>query len=430
MQSLKVLLGVSFFLNAFLFISMMWQNANNAQLHEGVEHLKVQMEQHKEQLSAVGHLKVQMEQLNQGIGGLKQQTNDVQPIVNQYADNNNPALDVPLDMPLSAAFTKGEPTLKSVVDDLISSSPSDECTTFFKRALDPFYQISRRNNEQVEEPWTSQFAEDFYLFVNFFYKRRGGARGGVYIDVGANHPRVDSDTWMFDKCLGWKGICFEANPSHAERFKGTRTCEILNLAVGPTNGTVEFDAGLEGTGQVTDADNQGTVRAAFADSDKKIKMQQVSLTEVLKHRPGITHIDLLKLDCEGCELGALRGFPWDKVKADYLIVENPWWRLDTREFLTTHGYRMIFMLGPDEMWVRGEPTIPPANHFTMLLDSATWASGVLNHPLYDSKQLAATGWSGLLDGKNRFPGIKYRDRGVPGYQPGRSLEYMGKKFEL
>lgn len=336
----------------------------------------------------------------------------------------------PLDAPLSSMVFANEPKLPDVVDQLLKDHPdmSDRCKTWMKRAKDPYNQDSTGNHAAYDyHPWPSQFAEDFWLFVNYFYKREGGPTGGVYIDLGANHPLVNSDTHVFDVCLKWTGICFEANPGHAARFADERSCEMINMAIGAENGTVQFDGGQAGTGQVSDDQSQDTIHAVFGASQEMISVPQTSMTEVLKHRPWITHIDLLKVDVEGAELAALRGFPWDKVTVDYVIVENPWYRLDTREFMTTHGFRMLFILGPDEMWVRGQPSIPLKNHFTMLRESGKWSGDSLTKALlkdntvhqYDMKPLETEGWTAYTNGQPVFPHIKYpfEQQGVPARKP-------------
>ena len=48
-------------------------------------------------------------------------------------------------------------------------------------------------------PGPAQFAQDMFVWRNLFL----GQPSGFYIDSGANRFRSGSNTWFFDKCLGW-----------------------------------------------------------------------------------------------------------------------------------------------------------------------------------------------------------------------------------
>src|SRR4026208_1800269 len=50
----------------------------------------------------------------------------------------------------------------------------------------------------------SQFAEE-WIIRDFFQDRRGG----VFVDVGANHYRDSSTTYSLEKNLGWSGLAIE-----------------------------------------------------------------------------------------------------------------------------------------------------------------------------------------------------------------------------
>jgi len=40
---------------------------------------------------------------------------------------------------------------------------------------------------------------------------------GTYLDIGSNHPLQRSNTYFFDKCLGWRGVCVEPNTKYHPR---------------------------------------------------------------------------------------------------------------------------------------------------------------------------------------------------------------------
>ena len=108
--------------------------------------------------------------------------------------------------------------------------------------------------------FTSQFGQDSTLLTLF---AGGGASnaGRVYVDVGANDPKGLSNTYFFDKCLGWRGVCIEANPALAATLRSERSCTVVNKCVSATRGTLRFATnGVNGhiASATADADASGT----------------------------------------------------------------------------------------------------------------------------------------------------------------------------
>jgi hypothetical protein len=59
--------------------------------------------------------------------------------------------------------------------------------------------------------------------------------------LGANHPKDLSNTWFLDKCLGWKGLCIEADPNLAEELRNSeRTCTVVNMCASGERGTLPY----------------------------------------------------------------------------------------------------------------------------------------------------------------------------------------------
>ncbi len=49
------------------------------------------------------------------------------------------------------------------------------------------------------------------------------------MDIGANNPKELSNTYFLEKCMGWKGICIEADPGLAAVLRAERACTVVNL---------------------------------------------------------------------------------------------------------------------------------------------------------------------------------------------------------
>ena len=85
----------------------------------------------------------------------------------------------------------------------------------------------------------SQWAED--ALIRDYLKENGGIPPGwMYVDVGANHPTVISDTYLFYKS-GYNGICVEPNVELADLLARFRPRDIvIPAAVAATRGLLKF----------------------------------------------------------------------------------------------------------------------------------------------------------------------------------------------
>jgi hypothetical protein len=76
----------------------------------------------------------------------------------------------------------------------------------------------------------SQFAQDLFIHTNLFGEGQSAPR--TYVELGAYHPTRFSNTALFDRCYGWRGLCIDMNPFHKDAFKAQRTCEFIQACVG------------------------------------------------------------------------------------------------------------------------------------------------------------------------------------------------------
>ena len=62
--------------------------------------------------------------------------------------------------------------------------------------------------------------------VRAFFK---GARSGFFVEVGANRPRQESQTWHLER-LGWTGVLVEPQPDLAEELRRDRSANVIAVA--------------------------------------------------------------------------------------------------------------------------------------------------------------------------------------------------------
>lgn len=166
----------------------------------------------------------------------------------------------------------------------------------------------------------SQMAQDFYLYTRHFSNLK---RRGIYLDVATNNPIGISNTYFFEKCLGWSGLCVEANPVYLPMIHRHRDCALVPTCVSDKDGrTVLFQlaAGLSG---VVETNKNNAAWQRQNKSPPPTIRQKCSTVGNEFARYNITVVDYLSLDVEGHELHVLKGIDWDKVVINVLTIEAP-----------------------------------------------------------------------------------------------------------
>jgi len=160
----------------------------------------------------------------------------------------------------------------------------------------------------------AQAWQDWYMFHNLFSRKAWGE--GYYVDVGADDPVWISNTLFFDRCLGWKGLCFEPQSKFHAGFRQHRTCEVMPTCVASSNVTINL-IGEGGTAMLASANE---VIAAAAKGAKTATFTCTILADELRKRQ-IKHVDFISIDIEGSEPSVIAGFPFDEIRVDNWLVE-------------------------------------------------------------------------------------------------------------
>jgi hypothetical protein len=81
--------------------------------------------------------------------------------------------------------------------------------------------------------FTSQFTQDRWLYQTFF--KHFVHTTGSYLDTSVQFPRYLSNTYFYDKCLHWEGMCVGLDPVKANSVRATRTCYYENKCISATD---------------------------------------------------------------------------------------------------------------------------------------------------------------------------------------------------
>uniref|UniRef100_A0A7S2TW60 Methyltransferase FkbM domain-containing protein n=1 Tax=Lotharella oceanica TaxID=641309 RepID=A0A7S2TW60_9EUKA len=140
----------------------------------------------------------------------------------------------------------------------------------------------------------------------FKHGRRDQTRVPVYVDLAAFHPKKISNTYFFDVCLGWEGLCIEGDPAKIPLFNSTvRGCHLVPKLISARDGEEVVFASQGGAGGSGITGKLQPAKETYF-GYREIKLKTTTLEKVLDST-NVKHVDLLSLDVEGAEMAVLDG---------------------------------------------------------------------------------------------------------------------------
>lgn len=175
-------------------------------------------------------------------------------------------------------------------------------------ALDDFARVS-----------FSQMGEDRVLDVLL-----QDIKSGFYVDIGAFHPKLYSNTYLF-YLKGWRGINIDAMPGSMQAFRKVRPRDInIEVPIAKTKKQLTYfmfdQPAINGFSQnLSKSRDKNTSYKIVA----KKKLTTYSLKTVLdKYLPSNQEIDFISVDVEGMDLEILMSNDWIKYRPKIVIVED------------------------------------------------------------------------------------------------------------
>lgn len=177
------------------------------------------------------------------------------------------------------------------------------------------------NRNAVTAMFRSQHGEDALLAERFDYKR-----DGYYVEVGALDGETISNTYFFEKALGWTGVLVEANPAMAEQCRLARPRSLVAATAVSAPGAPETlalhvaEGPWAGMSSVSPTRvHKGMLRDRHA-TTHTIRVPTATLDRVLEDA-GTTRIDFISIDVEGHEADVLRGFDLRRWRPAVVLIE-------------------------------------------------------------------------------------------------------------
>jgi FkbM family methyltransferase len=201
----------------------------------------------------------------------------------------------------------------------------------------------------VEIPYHSQYGQDKIINERIF----GSKRNGFFVDIGANDGITGSNTYFFEKEMGWSGICIEPQSDIFSKLRENRIAECVNCAVADSNGKRDFlKVGhadmLSGLTENLDPKHIDRILLeGDPDTTQAVSVECKRFADIIGSQE---IIDFLSIDTEGSEFEILKSINFNKVRFRCIAVENNYQNRKIYDFLKSKGYKLKFVAG-DEIYV-------------------------------------------------------------------------------
>ncbi|MBB5164296.1 FkbM family methyltransferase [Mycobacterium sp. AZCC_0083] len=194
--------------------------------------------------------------------------------------------------------------------------------------------------------------------------------GSVLVDVGAHHGSV---TTLFLE-MGWSVVAYEPDPSNREQFQRRINAHPqVQLSASAVS-----DKSAEAVSLFTSSVSTGvSTLAAFHESHEPTAIVDVvTLADDLRARR-VQQVDFLKVDIEGFDFFALKGFDWEYAPRfvlyefeDRKTVPLGYSLVDSSAYVADRGYHLVYSVwepiveyGTRHRW-RGLFSTPPSDAAT------------------------------------------------------------------
>lgn len=165
----------------------------------------------------------------------------------------------------------------------------------------------------------AQSGEDIIADIELAKKKKG-----IYVDVGAFHPKQFSNTYLFYK-RGWSGVCIEPRPGAKMGFEKVRPRDVfVEMGVSGKKDVLEyFEFTDKATNTFSAEQAEINIKEAGRKMVRKTNVAVMPLRDILASNgmEGV-EIDLMSVDVEGMDLEVLKSNDWEKFRPRVLIVED------------------------------------------------------------------------------------------------------------
>jgi len=232
-----------------------------------------------------------------------------------------------------------EPTIMEVsnvnVRTVVKKTAAKKCTSGINQGMEAM----------IKQHSRSQSGEDKFLLAKYFH----GLCGGTYLEMGGYDGVKYSNSHLFNKAFGWKGVLVELGPLNFQKLQKNRPNEIatVNAAICGKRQTIHY-VEKDAVGGIWEFSSKSFRNRWWQNItlEKTTEIECSPLKDVLSaHAPNTTHYDFFSLDIEGGELDALLSLDYSRVSFGIIFAEadhhNTRKNLALRMFLQSKGYTYL-----------------------------------------------------------------------------------------
>lgn len=157
----------------------------------------------------------------------------------------------------------------------------------------------------------SQYKED-YIFLKYLLNNNENVNNKTFIEMGALDGIMFSNTYVFEKYLGWNGLLIEASPSNFKKLeKSGRKSKKIFTAICEKK-EIEFIDGYK----AVNGDPSEIMEKILKNMDKEkiIKIPCQKMTNLLTDNK-FTNIFFFSLDVEGSELNVINTIDFNIINS-------------------------------------------------------------------------------------------------------------------
>ena len=206
--------------------------------------------------------------------------------------------------------------------------------------------------------------QDGYVWRNLFARATLKGERGFYVDSGSWHPYKASNTWFFDRCLGWNGVCVEPVASHWRMLEEHRSCTLAKACLSAERTSMSI--AVKGP------------HSTLSKGDGRAKRQDIACVPIstIAKQANRSTIDFWSLDVEGHELEVL-SHDWEAhgLTVNALMVEDHHQVLAVldRLALTSHSFVKVAQMPLDTLYVsRHSASFLPAQPWNSEGEQQSW----------------------------------------------------------
>lgn len=188
-----------------------------------------------------------------------------------------------------------------------------------------------------------------------------GKKEGFFVEIGAHDGVSFSNSYFFERNLGWTGICVEPNPVIFDLLTANRSCVCEQICISDSHEKksfllcegymLEMYSGLLHNYDPRHLARIDTEMCVFGGGKEVILVDCCTLKSLFKKHM-ITRIDFLSIDIEGGEQAALESIDFSEVTIDVIVVENNFNETMIKDYLVTKDYVLRAHIGKDDIYIR------------------------------------------------------------------------------